>query len=79
MPVVLAALGDRMLEIAGREAAGTILWMTGFGAIERYVVPQLRAAAALSVALQERKQFSREAYHQRHPAGALGRRSDSGD
>ena len=46
VPVVLAALGDRMLEIAGREAAGTILWMTGFGAIERYVVPQLRAAAA---------------------------------
>ncbi len=46
VPVVLAALGDRMLEIAGREAAGTILWMTGFGAIERYVVPQLRAASA---------------------------------
>jgi alkanesulfonate monooxygenase SsuD/methylene tetrahydromethanopterin reductase-like flavin-dependent oxidoreductase (luciferase family) len=34
-----------MLEIAGREAAGTILWMTGFGAIERHVVPKLRAAA----------------------------------
>ena len=45
-PVVLAALGERMLGIAGREAAGTILWMTGFGAIERHVVPKLRAAAS---------------------------------
>merc|ERR1711969_96750 len=46
VPVVIAALGERMLGLAGREAAGTILWMTGFGAIERYVVPTLRAAAA---------------------------------
>lgn len=46
VPVLLAALGERMLGIAGREAAGTILWMTGFGAIERHVVPKLRAAAA---------------------------------
>ena len=46
VPVLLAALGERMLSLAGREAAGTILWMTGFGAIERYVVPTLRAAAA---------------------------------
>jgi F420-dependent oxidoreductase-like protein len=46
VPVVIAALGPRMLEIAGRDAAGTILWMTGFGAIERHVVPRLRAAAS---------------------------------
>lgn len=46
VPVVIAALGERMLGIAGREAAGTILWMTGFGAIERHVVPKLRAAAS---------------------------------
>jgi F420-dependent oxidoreductase-like protein len=45
VPVILAALGDRMLEIAAREAAGTILWMTGFRAIEEHVVPKLRAAA----------------------------------
>jgi F420-dependent oxidoreductase-like protein len=45
VPVLLAALGDQMLQIAGRHAAGTILWMTGFGAIERHVVPKLRAAA----------------------------------
>jgi len=45
VPVILAALGSQMLEIAGREADGTILWMTGFGAIERHIVPKLRAAA----------------------------------
>lgn len=41
------------------------------------VLAQILAVAALSVVLQDRKQFSREAYHQRHPAGALGRRSGS--
>jgi F420-dependent oxidoreductase-like protein len=45
VPVLLAALGDRMLEIAGRQAAGTILWMTGFRTIEQHIVPKLRAAA----------------------------------
>ncbi len=45
VPVVIAALGDRMLSLAAREAAGTILWMTGFRAIERHVVPKLRAEA----------------------------------
>ena len=29
VPLVLAALGPRMLELAGREADGTILWMGG--------------------------------------------------
>ena len=43
------------------------------------VLAQILAVAALAGALQDRKQLSREAYHQRHPAGALGRRSDSGD
>ena len=46
VPVVLAALGEQMLAIAGAAAAGTILWMTGFRAIEQHVVPKLRAAAA---------------------------------
>ena len=45
VPVLIAALGPRMLEIAGREAAGTILWMTGFRTIEEYIVPRIRAAA----------------------------------
>lgn len=45
VPIVLAALGDRMLEIAGRHTAGSILWMTGPKTIEDHIGPKLRAAA----------------------------------
>ncbi len=45
VPVLIAALGDHMLKIAGRHAAGTILWMTGPRTIERHIAPKLRAAA----------------------------------
>ncbi len=45
VPLLVAALGERMLEIAGRRAAGTILWMTGPRTIERHTAPRLRAAA----------------------------------
>ena len=45
VPVLIAALGDHMLKIAGRCAAGTILWMAGFRTIENHIVPKLRAAA----------------------------------
>ncbi len=45
VPVLVAALGDRMLHIAGSEAEGTILWMAGPRAIEFHVAPKLRAAA----------------------------------
>jgi F420-dependent oxidoreductase-like protein len=45
VPVLVAALGDRMLRIAGRSAAGTILWMTGPRTIESHIAPKLRAAA----------------------------------
>ncbi len=45
VPVLIAALGDRMLRIAGRSAAGTILWMTGPRTIESHIAPKLRAAA----------------------------------
>jgi F420-dependent oxidoreductase-like protein len=45
VPVLIAALGDHMLKIAGGCAAGTILWMTGPRTIERHIVPKLRAAA----------------------------------
>jgi alkanesulfonate monooxygenase SsuD/methylene tetrahydromethanopterin reductase-like flavin-dependent oxidoreductase (luciferase family) len=43
--VVIAALGDHMLRIAGRTAAGSILWMTGPNTIENHIVPKLAAAA----------------------------------
>lgn len=45
VPVIVAAMGDHMLRIAGRTAAGTILWMTGPDTIEHHIVPKLRAAA----------------------------------
>ena len=45
VPVLIAALGERMLKIAGRYAAGTILWMAGLRTIERHIVPKLREAA----------------------------------
>ena len=45
VPVLLAALGPRMLELAGRVADGTILWMTGFRTIEKHSLPTIRAAA----------------------------------
>lgn len=45
VPTLVAALGPRMLEIAGREADGTLLWMTGPRTIEQHVVPTIRAAA----------------------------------
>lgn len=45
-PVLVAALGDVMLGIAGRLASGTVTWMTGPETIESHVVPTIRKAAA---------------------------------
>lgn len=45
-PVLIAALGDLMLKIAGSTSAGTILWMTGPATIEGHIAPKLRAAAS---------------------------------
>lgn len=44
--VVVAALGPRMLELAGTLADGTVTWMTGPATLAATVVPALRAAAA---------------------------------
>jgi F420-dependent oxidoreductase-like protein len=44
-PVILAALGPRMLEIAGRLADGTVTWMTGPNTLRDHVVPRVTAAA----------------------------------
>jgi F420-dependent oxidoreductase-like protein len=46
VPVLLAALAPRMLQLAGREADGTVLWMTGPATIESHIVPAINAAAA---------------------------------
>jgi 5,10-methylenetetrahydromethanopterin reductase len=46
VPVLLAALGPRMLKIAGQRTAGTILWMTGPATVRDYVAPTISSAAA---------------------------------
>lgn len=45
VPVLLAALGPRMLRLAGERTAGTVLWMTGPATIRDYIVPTITAAA----------------------------------
>jgi 5,10-methylenetetrahydromethanopterin reductase len=44
--VLLAAMGPRMLRLAGTRAAGTILWLSGPRAIATQIRPGLEAAAA---------------------------------
>ena len=45
-PVMVAALGPRMLELAGRAAAGTVTWMAGLKTIRDFVAPTIKDAAA---------------------------------
>ena len=45
-PVVMAALGPRMLEIAGRLADGTVTWMTGPNTLRNHITPLISEAAA---------------------------------
>jgi F420-dependent oxidoreductase-like protein len=44
-PVLVAALGDTMLRLAGRVADGTVTWMTGTRTIASHIVPIIRAGA----------------------------------
>ncbi len=47
MPVLLAALGPVMLQIAGEQTSGTILWMADERAIDDHIAPRIvRAATA---------------------------------
>lgn len=46
VPLLVAALGDHMLKIAGSMTDGTILWMTGPDTIENHIGPKLREAAS---------------------------------
>lgn len=45
-PILVAALAPRMLALTGREADGTITWMTGPRTIREHTVPRLGEAAA---------------------------------
>ncbi|ALG86100.1 TIGR03564 family F420-dependent LLM class oxidoreductase [Gordonia phthalatica] len=44
-PVYLAALGPKMLGVAGSRTAGTVTWMTGPKTLRDHIIPTLRAAA----------------------------------
>lgn len=43
--ILIAALGPRMLELAGRESEGTALWMVGPKTLANHVVPRISEAA----------------------------------
>lgn len=45
VPLLSAALGPRMLKLAGELADGTITYMTGLDTLENHVIPQIREAA----------------------------------
>lgn len=45
VPVLVAALGPKMLELAGTVADGTATWMTGPETLATYTVPTINAAA----------------------------------
>jgi F420-dependent oxidoreductase-like protein len=46
VPVLVSALGPRLLRVAGEVADGTVLWMGNARAIEVHVGPRIRKAAA---------------------------------
>jgi len=46
VPLIVAALGDIMLGLAGKFAQGTITWMTGVKTLDSHILPKLRKAAA---------------------------------
>ncbi|MBV9487309.1 MAG: TIGR03564 family F420-dependent LLM class oxidoreductase [Frankiaceae bacterium] len=46
IPVLLGALAPRSLRVAGRHAAGTILWMGNAVAIRDHIAPRLTASAS---------------------------------
>ena len=47
-PILISALGPRMLDVAGRLADGTVTWMVGRNALERHIAPRIRTAAERS-------------------------------
>jgi len=45
-PVLIAALGPKMLDLAGGQTDGTITWMTGPDTLANHIVPSITKAAA---------------------------------
>jgi F420-dependent oxidoreductase-like protein len=54
VPVLVSALGPRLLRVAGELADGTVLWMAPAKAIETHVAPKVVAAAAAAGRLAPR-------------------------
>jgi 5,10-methylenetetrahydromethanopterin reductase len=46
IPLLIAALAPQMLRLAGSQADGTVLWMTGPATVRDYIVPSITKAAA---------------------------------
>jgi 5,10-methylenetetrahydromethanopterin reductase len=46
VPVLLAALAPQMLNLAGEQTGGTVLWMTGPATVRDHVAPAISAAAS---------------------------------
>ncbi|HEX7132250.1 MAG TPA: LLM class flavin-dependent oxidoreductase, partial [Iamia sp.] len=46
VPLLVAALGPRLLRVAGEKTDGTVLWMANARAVADHVAPRIRAAAA---------------------------------
>ncbi|HKY16050.1 MAG TPA: TIGR03564 family F420-dependent LLM class oxidoreductase, partial [Microthrixaceae bacterium] len=46
IPVLVAALGPRLLRVAGEHAEGTVTWMANATAIETHVAPRIGKAAS---------------------------------
>lgn len=46
VPIIVAALGEQMLKLAGRYTAGTITWMVGPRTLAEHIVPTMNGAAA---------------------------------
>lgn len=46
VPVLVSALGPRLLRVAGAVADGTVLWMAPARAIETHIAPRIHAAAS---------------------------------
>lgn len=46
VPVLLGALGPRLLRLAGEQADGTIVWMANARAVRSHVAPRINEAAA---------------------------------
>ena len=44
-PILIAALGPRMLALAGEKADGTVTWMCGLQTLQDYIVPRVTEAA----------------------------------